>query len=273
MQGTRMAAVPVDDARRPPHLAPSCASGAAAVLPVDANGRYTADEFMALPLDLKRYELVRGRLVEVPVTSFKHGVIEINIVLLLGQHVRQRRLGQLTPGDAKHLLARDPDTLRQPDVAFVRAERLPPPDEWEAYGQVVPDLAVEILSPSNTAAEMRDKVAEYGSAGDSGRDARQGCGVPAGRRCGWCGSLTGYEPEVDGDGDDPYATGCRVCADAPVILSAGDEITGGDVLPDFRCPVAPRLLRPGVSHRAVRCRYRRCTPSPSTSVLREWPHE
>ena len=158
MQGTRMAAAPVDDARRTPHLAPSCASGASAVLPVDANGRYTADEFMALPLDLKRYELVRGRLVEVPVTGFKHGVIEINIVLLLGQHVRRRRLGQLTPGDAKHLLERDPDTLRQPDVAFIRAERLPPPDEWEAYGRVVPDLAVEM--PSNTAAEMRDKVAE-----------------------------------------------------------------------------------------------------------------
>ena len=211
MQGTRMAPAPVDDARRPPHLAPSCASGAAAVLPVDANGRYTTDEFMALPIDLKRYELVRGRLVEVPVTSFKHGVIEINIVLILGQHVRRRRLGQLTPGDAKHLLARDPDTLRQPDVAFIRTERLPPPDEWEVYGQVVPDLAVEILSPSNTAAEMRDKVAEY---------------LRVGVRLVWVvdpgtETVTIHTPEA-----------------APVILSAGDAITGGDVLPDFRCPVA-----------------------------------
>lgn len=211
MQGTRMAAAPVDDARRTPRLAPSCASGTAAVLPVDANGRYTADEFMALPLDLKRYELVRGRLVEVSVTGFKHGVIEINIVLLLGQHVRQRRLGQLTPGDAKHLLSRDPDTLRQPDVAFVRAERLPPPVEWEAYGRVVPDLAVEILSPSNTAAEMREKVAEY---------------LRVGVRLVWI-----VDPERE-------TVTVHTSDAAPVMLPTSAEITGGDVLPDFRCPVA-----------------------------------
>ena len=211
MQGMKVAAPPVDDARRTPHLAPSCASGASAVLPVDTNGRYTADEFMALPLDLKRYELVRGKLVDVPVTSFKHGVIEINIVLLLGQHVRQRRLGQLTPGDAKHLLERDPDTLRQSDVAFVRAERLPPPDEWEAYGRVVPDLAVEIRSPSNTAAEMRDKVMEY---------------LRVGVRLVWI-----VDPETE-------TVTIHTPEAAPAILSAGDEITGGDVLPDFRCPVA-----------------------------------
>ena len=83
MQGTRMAAAPVDDTRRPPHLAPSCASGAAAVLPVDANGRYTADEFMALPLDLKRYELVRGVLAEVAVTGYEHAEVEANIFRLL----------------------------------------------------------------------------------------------------------------------------------------------------------------------------------------------
>ena len=211
MQGTRMAAALVDDARRTPHLAPSCASGAAALLPVDANGRYTADEFMALPLDLKRYELVRGRLVEVPVTGFKHGVIEINIVLLLGQHVRRRRLGQLTPGDAKHLLERDPDTMRQPDVAFIRAERLPPPVEWEAYGRVVPDLAVEILSPGNTAAEMRDKVAEY---------------LRVGVRLVWI-----VDPDTE-------TVTIHTPDAAPVMLPADAEITGGDVLPDFRCPVA-----------------------------------
>ena len=192
MQGTRMAAFP-------------------AVLPVDTNGLYTADEFMALPLDLKRYDLVRGMLVEVPVTGFKHGVIEVNIVLLLGQHVRQRRLGQLTPGDAKHLLEHDPDTLRQPDVAFVRSERLPPPEEWEAYGRVVPDLAVEILSPSNTAAEMREKVAEY---------------LRVGVLLVWI-----VDPERE-------TVTIHTSDAAPVILPAAADITGGAVLPDFRCPVA-----------------------------------
>ena len=81
MQGTRMAVSPV-------------------VLPVDADGLYTADEFMALPLDLKRYELVRGVLAEVAVTGYEHAEVEANIFRLLDQHVWPRRLGRVTGGGA-----------------------------------------------------------------------------------------------------------------------------------------------------------------------------
>ena len=211
MQGTRMAAAPVDAGRRTPHLAPACASGAAAVLPVEANGRYTADEFMALPLDLKRYELVRGVLAEVAVTGYEHAEVEANIFRLLDQHVWPRRLGRITGGGVMFRLQEEPDTLRRPDVAFVRTDRLPARDQRRSYAQFIPELAVEILSPSNTAAEMRAKVAEY---------------LRVGVRLVWVvdperETVTVHTPEA-----------------APVMLPAGAEITGGVVLPDFRCPVA-----------------------------------
>lgn len=186
-------------------------AAAPAVLPVAANGLYTADEFMALPLDLKRYELVRGVLAEVVVPGYEHAEVEANIFRLLDQHVWPRRLGRVTGGGVMFRLQQEPDTLRRPDVAFVRTDRLPARDQRRSYAQFIPELAVEILSPSNTAAEMQDKITEY---------------LRVGVRLVWIvdpvmETVTVHTPEA-----------------APVILPAGAEITGGDVLPDFRCPVA-----------------------------------
>ena len=91
----------------------------------------------------------------------------------------------------------------------MRTDRLPARDQRRSYAQFIPELAVEILSPSN-----------------GSRDAGQGCGVPAvGVRLVWVvdreETVTIHTPDA-----------------APVILPASAEITGGDVLPDFRCPVA-----------------------------------
>ncbi len=192
MQGTRMVAAPV-------------------VLPVDANGLYTADEFMALPLDLKRYELVRGVLAEVAVTGYEHAEVEANIFRLLDQHVWPRRLGRITGGGVMFRLQEQPDTLRRPDVAFVRTDRLPARDQRRSYARFIPELAVEILSPSNTAAEMRAKVAEY---------------LRVGVRLVWI-----VDPEME-------TVTIHTPEAAPVMLPASAEITGGVVLSDFRCPVA-----------------------------------
>ena len=186
-------------------------AAAPAVLPVAANGLYTADEFMALPLDLKRYELVRGMLAEVAVTGYEHAEVEANVFRLLDQHVWPRRLGRVTGGGAMFRLQQEPDTLRRPDVAFVRTDRLPARDQRRSYAQFIPELAVEILSPSNTAAEMRDKVAEY---------------LRVGVRLVWV-----VDPERE-------TVTIHTSDAAPVILPADAEITGGAVLPDFRCPVA-----------------------------------
>ncbi len=72
---------------------------------------WSADEFMALPLNLKLYELVRGVLVEVPMTGYEHGEIETNIIFALQQHVRPRRLGQITPWSGTLIRSASP-TLR-----------------------------------------------------------------------------------------------------------------------------------------------------------------
>ena len=176
----------------------------------------SADEFMALPLNLKLYELVRGKLVKVPMTGYEHGEIESNIMFALQQHVRLRGLGQVTPSDVMFRLERNPDTLRQPDVAFVRADRLPPLAQRRSYSPVVPDLAVEIRSPSNTARELAAKVADY---------------LRAGVRLVWVVDL------------DTQTVTVHTPDTAPLTLSVHDEITGGAVLPEFRCLVAAFFQR------------------------------
>ena len=171
----------------------------------------SADEFMALPLNLKLYELVRGVLVRMPMTGYEHGEIESNIIRLLDRHIWPRRLGQITPGDVMFRLEQNPDTLRQPDVAFVRADRLPPLEQRRSYSPVVPDLAVEIRSPSNTARELAAKVADY---------------LRTGVRLVWVVDL------------DTQTVTVHTPGAAPRTLSVNDEITGDAVLPEFRCPVA-----------------------------------
>jgi Uma2 family endonuclease len=84
---------------------------------------------------------------------------------LLRDHVKRHRLGVVLGGDSGFVLARKPDTVRGPDVAFVSKERA------EACGDTVrafpgaPDLAVEVLSPSNSPVAVRSKVADYLAAG------------------------------------------------------------------------------------------------------------
>ena len=177
---------------------------------------WSADEFMELPLNLKLYELVRGVLVEVPMTGYEHGEIETNIIRLLDRHIWPRRLGQVTPGDVMFRLEQNPDTLRQPDVAFVRTDRLPPHQQRRSYSPVVPDLAVEIRSPSNTAREIAARVADY---------------LRTGVRLVWVVDL------------DTQTVTVHTPDAVPLTLSVDEEITGGQVLPAFRCPVAAFFQR------------------------------
>ena len=78
--------------------------------------------------------------------------------------MEQNRLGEIYVGDVGFILRRNPDTVRAPDLAFIRKERLPALEE-EGFSTVVPDLAVEILSPSDRWTEVEAKIAEYFTAG------------------------------------------------------------------------------------------------------------
>ncbi len=124
----------------------------------------TADELWRLPKVDKLYELVQGELIIMSPAGFDHGEISQNILFLLQVHVRKNGLGSIVGPDTGFVLSRDPDTVRSPDGAFIRKERTLTPRPVK-YWDGVPDLAVEVLSPSDSATEMDAKVQEYLDAG------------------------------------------------------------------------------------------------------------
>src|SRR6185436_19424810 len=109
-------------------------------------------------------ELVRGELVEMSPGSGRSSEIGYNIGGALFAFVRPRRLGSITGELAGYILARNPDTVRAPDVAFTRADRVPPKDSADGYWPV-PDLAVEVVSPSDRLRRLHAKCLEYLDAG------------------------------------------------------------------------------------------------------------
>jgi len=170
----------------------------------------TLDELPSLPEGEWKYELQVGWLLGEPHPGGKHGRLAARVGELLGGYVRRHRLGVVFANDTWFVLSRSPDTVRGPDVAFVTRER------FEAVGDVAtafpapPDLAVEILSPSNTPAGIHAKVADY---------------LAAGTRLVWL-----VDPEAE------TITVHRTLL-FPWTLDADDVLDGEDVVPGFRVPV------------------------------------
>lgn len=121
---------------------------------------WTDDEFMALPDDEHRYELVNGALVEMGNSGMEHGELGAFLAGMLSLFVRQHRLGVVC--DSSTAFALKSGNKRSPDVSFVSRERLKGFRRLpQGYFQGSPDLAVEILSPSNTVEEIHSKIVEY----------------------------------------------------------------------------------------------------------------
>ena len=110
-------------------------------------------------------ELVRGMVVTMPPAKTKHGFRASEIEFALKTFVRAHSLG-ITTGEGGYVLAHDPDSVRGPDAAFISAARIPagglPEDD---YFEGAPDLAVEVISPSETDKDVAEKVAEYLASG------------------------------------------------------------------------------------------------------------
>jgi len=119
----------------------------------------TAEELLRLPSDGQRHELVRGKLRTMSPPGFEHGGLTIAFGGSLDRHVRTHRLGQVV-GEVGFQLTTDPDTVRAPDVAFVRRERLPE-SPVRGYWPGAPDLVVEVISPNDLYTEVDEKVAEW----------------------------------------------------------------------------------------------------------------
>ena len=125
----------------------------------DASHLVTAEELERLPDDDNRFELVRGRVIRMSPVGFTHARIVARLCHLLGEHVRRHQLG-VVGTELGVKLASNPDTVRGPDVTFIRRERIPavPP---RGFWTGPPDLIIEMLSPDDRFADVRAKVDEY----------------------------------------------------------------------------------------------------------------
>jgi Uma2 family endonuclease len=127
--------------------------------------RYMTSEELALnPIPNKRTELVRGRLVVREPAKLRHGVIVVRVVLEIGIYLRTNPIGEVMAGDPGFTLFRNPDTVRAPDVAYLRADRMPT-IEVVGFDELAPDLAVEVLSPGDRAGKVREKTDDWLRAG------------------------------------------------------------------------------------------------------------
>jgi Uma2 family endonuclease len=125
----------------------------------------TAEQFLALPDDGQRSELVQGRIIDMPPAGFRHGYVCNKIGRVLGDFVEHQDLGWVLNNDAGVITGRNPDTVRGPDVAFFSYSRVPKGEAPDGYPGVAPELVFEVISPSNRKTEIHGKIQEYFNAG------------------------------------------------------------------------------------------------------------
>lgn len=138
----------------------------------------TADEFYAVAGRKEdRFELVRGEVRPMSPTSGGHGSVSLNLVERLAPYIRAHRLGRAFGDNVGFQLSLPPelqrrssdgeprDTVRSPDAAFIRRDRIPPGGFGEGWVRLAPDFAVEVLSPSETTSDTNEKLGDYIAAG------------------------------------------------------------------------------------------------------------
>ena len=118
----------------------------------------TLEEFLAN--DYESYEYVKGELVPMSMPTMIHGEISSNIIILLGNYVRQHQLGRIYTAETTFQIG---ESGRKPDVAFVSQERLP--ENRHQASPIPPDLAIEVISPSDKFYDVQEKALEYLDAG------------------------------------------------------------------------------------------------------------
>ena len=170
----------------------------------------TAEDLMRMATD-EPWELWDGELRKVPGAGGTASELAGDIFALIRPFVRSRRLGMLTTADGTYIILRDPQTILVPDVAFVRWDRLPGRTRPDGYIPVPPDLAIEVVSPSDEPGTIAKK-----------RDLYRRAGVPLV----WWVYPERRTVAVYRDGE------------LAAELGEGDDLDGGDVLPGFRLPVA-----------------------------------
>ncbi len=131
------------------------------------DARLTAQDLLRLGGDDVRRELISGRVIERPPHGGAHGEIAGRIYRLVAEHVQRAGGGKVVVGDVGFVLnvPGDPERVRAPDVAFISTGRLPGGRLPEGFMVGAPDLAVEVLSPSDATLDVQQKVRDYLDAG------------------------------------------------------------------------------------------------------------
>src|SRR4030095_9180537 len=171
----------------------------------------TADDLLQKPHDGYRCELSKGELIKEPPAGNIHGRRTMRLGWRLARHVEANDLGVVFAAETGFRLATDPDTVRAPDVAFITKTRIKEVGEFEGFWPGAPDLAVEVMSPGDSSAEVGEKVEEYLDAG-----AKAVWVVEPRRR-----AILVYRSLTD-----------------ITILTDEDTLDGGEIIPGFSCCVA-----------------------------------
>jgi len=169
----------------------------------------TAEQLQTWPPNARRGELIKGEFITMSPAGHLHGNIALNIASQLWIFVRTNNLGKVYAAETGFVLVKNPDTVRAPDAAFVRLDRLYPQKEG-GFFDGRPDLAVEVISPSETVEQIENKVFDY---------------LDAGTHLVWLvyprsKTVTVYRSETDIE-----------------LLTVQDTLDGGDLLPGFTLPV------------------------------------
>jgi len=170
----------------------------------------SAEDLLSPRFADEHVELVAGVIRYMTPAGGAHGGVAATLLVELGLYLRTHPVGRCFTAETGFVLRRRPDTLRCPDVAFVIADRIASGIP-RGFFEGAPDLAVEVLSPSNPRSEISAKTAEY---------------LATGGRLVWVldpATKTVMVHEADG---------------SVRRLAEGDELNGGSLLPGFRCPVA-----------------------------------
>jgi Uma2 family endonuclease len=169
---------------------------------------FRAEELETIQSDTgRKFELVRGELYEM-VTGYRHGQLVPELAFLLASWRKQTRAGDVL-SDAGFTLERNPDTVRGPNVSFVRKGRFPAGPPVRGYPDIAPDAAFEVRSPNDSWPELVAKAGEYLAKG--------------------CQLVVLIEA-------DQFAEVHRPGRD-PKRLGLDDVFDGEDVLPGFSCRV------------------------------------
>jgi Uma2 family endonuclease len=175
-----------------------------------ATSPMTADDLLRLGSDHQRHELVRGALTTMTPAGSEHGVIAARLARLVDGFAAEHDLGIVFGAETGFHIASDPDTVRAPDLAFVAKARVPASGIPKGFWPGAPDLAVEVVSPSDTYAEVQEKVRDW---------------LGAGARLVWV--------------LDPRSRTVAVhsVTGAATILTDLETLDGGDLLPGWSCRV------------------------------------